>query len=199
MKNSFYWLKAAQQKLISYALVPIAFASSMAFSVNAMAICDDSDSFVDRACSRVSNTWKQGNSDLYIPFHAHHFRYAYTDEEIDRFREDNWGLGYGRSLYDADGNWDGVYFMGFLDSNSKPEYTLGYSHQWMWGAPQGLHAGLGYTAFLNFRSNFFHYFPTPLLLPVASVNYSKVSVNTTFVPGTKGNGNILFFWSRVGF
>lgn len=76
---------------------------------------------------------------------------------------------------------------------------LGYGHEWMWGEHEGLHAGLGYTVFVTARADIGHYTPIPGVLPIASVNYSKASVNATFVPGGKGNGNIFFFWSRFGF
>lgn len=165
----------------------------------AYAICDETTSLLDRACKRVTETWREGNNDLYLPLHTYHLRSAYSDEKIDSFHEDSWGLGYGRSRYDEDGNWDGLYAMSFLDSHNKPEHIVGYGHQWIWGERQGFHTGLGYTAFLTARSDFGHYTPIPGILPIASVNYGKAAVNTTFVPGTSGNGNILFFWSRFGF
>lgn len=164
----------------------------------AQAACDG-NGLLDQACMRLADTWTRGENDFYLPFHAHHFRFAYSKEKIDSFRENNWGLGYGRSLYNDSGNWNGVYGMSFLDSNSKPQFFLGYSHQWVWGEPKGLHSGIGYTAFLTARANLLHYTPVPLILPLASVNYDNISLNSTYVPGGKNNGNILFFWSRLGF
>jgi len=175
------------------------FIFSLAAAPPAQAICDNTDSTIDVICERVSDTWQQGENDFYLPFHAHHLRSAYSDERIDSFREENWGLGYGRSRYDESGNWDGLYVMGFMDSNSKPEYFLGYSHQWIWGERERLHAGLGYTAFLTARSSILHYTPVPGILPVASINYNRVSLNATYVPGGGDFGNIIFFWSRIGF
>ncbi|MGB4811986.1 MAG: lipid IV(A) palmitoyltransferase PagP [Methylophilaceae bacterium] len=165
----------------------------------AYALCDNSDSILDKACSRVSDTWTQGSNDLYLPFHSHHLRFAYSQEKIDSFRENTWGLGYGRSRFDDNNNWDGLYGMVFYDSHSKPEYILGYSHQWILGAPERLHAGLGYTAFLTARSDLHDYIPLPGILPVASLSYNKASVTTAYVPGGSGNGNVLFFWSTLSF
>lgn len=176
-------------------------AAALLFSVTipAYAVCDETTSFIDQACKRITDTWAEGDSDLYVPLHTYHLRSAYTDEKIDSFRENTWGLGYGRSRYDDDGNWDGLYGMAFLDSHSRLEPMLGYGHEWMWGEHEGLHAGLGYTVFVTARADIGHYTPIPGVLPIASVNYSKASVNATFVPGGKGNGNIFFFWSRFGF
>jgi lipid IVA palmitoyltransferase len=162
------------------------------------ASCENTWSIISTACEHVTDTWKNGDSDLYVPFHTYHLRSAYTEEKIDSFREDNWGIGYGRSHY-IDGNWEGLYAMAFLDSHSDIEPMLGYAYQWMWGEQEALHAGLGYTVFLTSRADIFNHIPFPAALPIASINYNKFSVNSTFIPGGKGNGNVFFFWSRVSF
>lgn len=167
-------------------------------STLANAACDNSWSIIATACQHIKDTWEQGDNDVYIPLHAHHLRSAYTDEKIDSFNENSFGLGYGRSRY-VNGNWEGIYGMAFLDSHNDIEPMLGYAYQWMWGQQKALHVGLGYTAFITSRSDVLHYTPVPGLLPIASINYKKVSLNGSYVPGGTGNGNILFFWSRFGF
>jgi len=162
-------------------------------------MCDDTTSIVDQACKTITDTWSQGNSDLYVPFHAFHLHYAYSDEKIDSLNENTWGLGYGRSLYDNSGNWDGVYGMVFSDSNKEPQPIVGYARQWILGNKDGLHTGLGYTAFLTARARMMHYTPFPGVLPIASINYGKAALNATFVPGGDNNGNIIFLWGRFGF
>jgi palmitoyl transferase len=162
------------------------------------AACDDTGSAMDETCRRFAKTWEQGTNDYYLPFHTYHLRYAYTQEKISSYRENTWGLGYGKNYYSNDGTWDGLYGMVFMDSHSRPEVLAGYGHQWMWGPRTGWHAGLGYTVFLTARSDIWHYLPVPGVLPIASINYAKLSVNAAFVPGTKGNGNVLFLWSRFG-
>jgi palmitoyl transferase len=146
----------------------------------------------------LSDTWTQGDSDLYLPFYAYHMRFAYSSAKIDSFREDTWGIGYGRSRYNDSGNWDGLYGMAFLDSHTNIEPITGYGHEWMWGDHDKLHAGLGYTAFLTAREDDGHYGLIPGVLPLASVAYDKVSVNGTYIPGGDGNGNVAFFWLRLG-
>lgn len=165
----------------------------------AYAVCDETESLVDRACKHVTDTWDQGGNDFYLPFHTYHLRSAYSSAKIDSFREDNWGLGYGRSRYNESGNWEGVYAMAFLDSHSDIEPILGYGYEWIWGNRDALHAGLGYTALITARSDIGNYTPIPGILPIASINYRNVAVNTTFVPGGEGHGNVFFFWSRIGF
>lgn len=177
------------------------FAAALVFSVTlpAYAICDDTSSFIDIACKTVNDTWTEGGNDFYLPLHTYHLRSAYSEEKIDSFNETPWGFGYGRSRYNEEGNWDGLYGMAFLDSHNKVEPLLGYGHEWMWGDHQGLHAGLGYTVFVTAREDIAHYTPIPGILPIASVNYKQAALNATFVPGGQGNGNIFFFWSRFGF
>jgi lipid IVA palmitoyltransferase len=131
--------------------------------------------------------------------YTHHLRFAYDDDKVDSFREFTWGAGYGRSRYNQAGNWEGIYLMAFSDSHSKIQPILGYGHQWMWGERNGFHAGAGYTAFLTSRADIANNFPIPGILPIASINYDKYSLNTSYLPGGRGNGNILFFWSRLGF
>jgi len=162
------------------------------------ALCD-SHSLITIACQHIEDTWTNGDNDLYVPFHAHHLHYAYSEEKIDTFNENSWGLGYGRSHYLDNGNWEGVYGMAFLDSHNDIEPMIGYAYQWIWGDQEALHAGLGYTVFITARSDIMNYVPFPAALPIASINYKRVSLNTTFLPGGKGNGNILFFWSKIGF
>ncbi|MBK7662238.1 MAG: lipid IV(A) palmitoyltransferase PagP [Sterolibacteriaceae bacterium] len=165
----------------------------------AVAACDDPSSFFGGVCKRLGDTWNQGQSELLLPLHSHHLRFAYTQEKIDSFEENSWGLGYGRSRYDDEGNWHSLYAMGFRDSHAKFEPALGYGYQWMWGERAGLHAGLGYTVIVTARSDIGHYVPLPAVLPIASVKYRRGGVNMAYVPGGKGNGNVLFFWGSVGF
>ncbi len=171
----------------------------LSFALPARAACDPGEGRWDKLCRELSDTWTQGRDEIYLPFRAHHLRYAYTRDKIDGYREDSWGLGYGRSRYDAQGNWQGWYGMAFLDSHSKVQPIVGYGYQWIWGAPQGLHAGLGYTVLVTARSDVGNYMPLPGILPIASLNYGRASLNASFLPGGEGYGNIIFLWGRYGF
>lgn len=169
-------------------------------STAVMADDDNSAGWVDRAVKHVQEIWQEGRSDVYVPFHAYHVRSNYSKEDIREFREETWGLGYGRSRTVDDGNWEGVYGMAFLDSNSDVQPIAGYGYQWVKGEQRGLHAGAGYTALVTARARFANYMlPIPAVLPMASVGYNNVQVNSSFVPGFKGFGQIFFFWSTVSF
>lgn len=177
----------------------LTFGTALLLPLAASAACDKDYTWIDKSCNHVSDIWNTGKQDLYIPLWTHHLRFAYDQDKIDSFREFTWGLGYGRSRYNAAGNWEGIYLMAFSDSHSNVQPMLGYGHQWMMGPTSGLHAGIGYTAFLTSRADIYKNFPIPGILPIASVNYRQYSLNTSYVPGGRGNGNILFFWSRLGF
>lgn len=166
-------------------------------ATNAQAACDDS-TWLGSACKRLSDTWTEGDSDLYVPFRAYHMRFAYDHNRIKELREDTWGLGYGRSRY-SNGGWDGIYGMAFLDSHSNWQPIIGYSHQWVWGQPQAVHARLGYTALVTIRQDVWKGLPLPGLLPVAAVGYDKYDLNMAYVPGGQGNGNVAFLWATLKF
>jgi len=165
----------------------------------ALAVCDDPTTFFGGACKRLSDTWNQGQDSVLLPFYSYHLRSAYSQEKIDSFEEHAWGLGYGRSRYDDEGNWHSLYAMGFRDSHAKFEPVAGYAYQWMWGEKAGLHAGLGYSLLITARSDIGHYVPLPGILPIASLNYRRSAMNLAYVPGGKGNGNVMFLWGSFGF
>lgn len=160
---------------------------------------DATSSWYDRAYHRVETTWKDGQPEFFLPLHTTHLRSSYTREQIDRYNENPWGLGLGRGLYDQDGDWHGLYLMGFKDSHFKPEYVAGYGYRTFWTLLGDLKFGLGYNAFITTRSDIGHYAPIPLVLPAVSLAYGKFSVETIYLPGTRGAGNILFFYGRIPF
>ncbi len=151
------------------------------------------------ASTEVSDIWKEGSPEVYLPFKTHHMRWAYTREKIDGYQESPFGLGFGLGRTDEKGNWSGFYAMGFQDSHSMPQWMAGYGWKAMWGDRSGWRAGLGYTLFLTARSDIGRYTPFPAILPVASIAYKKFSVESAYVPGGQGYGNILFFWGKWSF
>ena len=107
--------------------------------------------------------------------------------------------GMGRGYYDESGDWHGVFVMGFQDSHSKPQYQIGYGYKTYWPLFDEIKFGLGYTAFLGFRSDYNHYLPFPIVLPIFSFEYKKIALDTTYVPGGDGFGNVLFTWAKHSF
>ena len=140
-------------------------------------------------------TLQSPNSELYIPIVTWHNRHYYSAEEIQDFNERPWGLGYGKYRYDEDGDWHGVYAMAFLDSNNDVEPIAGYAFQKVWQASDNIRFGLGYTAGVTIRSST-HYLPIPVLAPIFSVKYKHVALQSTYIIGGNGYGNILFSWLR---
>lgn len=149
-----------------------------------------------RGRDTVARIWQEGDSDFYLPLHTHHLRFAYDRAKIDSYQENPLGLGYGRSLY-QDGVWRGLYLMGFQDSHYKPSYMLGYGHQWLWQPAPDWRVGGGFTAFVMTRADIGHDTPFPGVLPMASLGWRVASLEMAYVPGTRGAGNILFFWGRI--
>lgn len=152
--------------------------------------------WLDRAVNEITTTARDGTSELYLPVRTYHMRWAYTKEKIDSFQENPMGLGYGVGRFDEQGNWHGLYAMGFQDSHFKPEWLAGYGWKTYWRLSENTRFGLGYTAGFTTRSDLGHYTPTPLILPIGSIDYRETSLEAAYVPGGKGFGNILFFWLK---
>jgi palmitoyl transferase len=172
----------------------------LAFSGTALA--ETGDSWFDAAEQKLVKIWNEGDNELYLPLRTYHLRSAYGHDTIKTLNEQPWGIGFGRGIYDADGDWHGLYFTGFQDSNFKPQYMLGYAYQTWWRLADELKLGLGCTIFLTARSDTAHYTPFPGIVPTASLEYQRVSFNATFVPGTRMSdnsnfGNLFFFWAKV--
>jgi palmitoyl transferase len=55
------------------------------------------------------------------------------------------------------------------------------------------------TAGITARDDFANYVPLPIILPLFSASYRRLSVQFTYIPGTYNNGNVLFAWLRYGF
>lgn len=149
----------------------------------------------------VSETWNEPQSqDLYLPVITWHNRLTYDKEKTDKYNERPWGGGYGISRYDDKGNWHGIYFMAFKDSHNKWEPIGGYGWEKIWQPmdDKNFRLGLGYTAAVTARDDY-KYIPVPLVLPLASVGYNKLTLQATYIPGTYNNGNVFFAWLRYQF
>lgn len=148
-----------------------------------------------RVQDSLSQTWQSPNYELYVPVNTWHNRSFYTAKKIDEFNEQPWGLGIGKYRYDEDGDWHALYAMAFLDSHSDVEPIAGYGFQKMWRPTDNFRLGAGYSVGITIRSDL-HYIPIPIIVPLVSVEYKKVAVQSTYIPGGNGNGNILFTWLR---
>ena len=108
------------------------------------------------------------------------------------------GVGFGKGLINESGNWEGIYGMTFKDSHGIYQYMVGYGWIPMWniGESTDWKYGVGVTAFIMSRQDIMNYIPFPGALPIASISYQDLSLQTTFIPGGQGSGNILFTWAK---
>lgn len=155
-------------------------------------------SWWQKATFNLSETWSNSSSqELYIPAITWHNRWTYDKEKTDKYNERPWGAGYGVSRLDVDGDWHGLYLMAFKDSFNKWEPIGGYGFEKRWAPTTNpdFQLGAGFTAGVTLRDNW-HYIPIPVLLPLVSVNYQRLSFQATYIPGTYNNGNVFFAWLR---
>lgn len=146
-----------------------------------------------KATVALDKTWQSTNYELYIPINTWHNRSNYTDEQISKYNEQPWGVGVGKYRYDQDGDWHGLYAMVFLDSKSKWEPIMGYGFQKVWKPSEEVKLGLGYSVGLTLRNDL-NYLPLPLVVPLISVKYQSIALQSTYVPGV--SGHVLFTWLR---
>lgn len=101
----------------------------------------------------VKETWKSDEYDLFVPVYAWHNRLTYDQKHIDKYNENPWGLGFGKTRYDENGNWHSLYAMAFKDSNKYLETIFGYAwmKNWFVNCNRDFRVGLGYTLSLTQR------------------------------------------------
>ena len=167
--------------------------ANSAFAVD----CGSGEGWLDKSCRRVAQVATEGKTDIYATGYAYHLRGAYSAEKIKSFNERAWGGGLGKSLTDEDGDWHGLYAIAFLDSHKDVEPTAGYAFQKLVSVGGDWKVGGGYTAFLTSRTDTLKGFPVPGILPMASLQHGNTALMATFVPGRKGNGNVLFVFGRM--
>jgi hypothetical protein len=160
---------------------------------------EDQRGWFDTATDELAQTYREGSGELYVPTYTWHLPFAYTREKINQYQNLPLGLGYGRGRYDEKGNFHGVYAMGFQDSHFKPEWLLGYNWKTYWSLGSEAKFGLGYTVGLTTRADYSHYLPVPLIFPVGSLEHRRLSLEAAYVPGGKGNGNVVFFVTKWRF
>ncbi|PAT00140.1 MAG: hypothetical protein BSR46_04430 [Candidatus Dactylopiibacterium carminicum] len=151
----------------------------------------------DDTVGRTRETLDEGDWHFLLSARTYHMPFAYSKEQLDDQNNNPLpGFGFARGRYLENGNWSGIYALGFRDSWSKPSYLLGYNYNWVtqteyarfgWGASMGLMT----------RNDYFNYFPFPYVLPTFSVGKGRVTLEASYVPALKrGTGNVAFFWLR---
>ncbi len=146
----------------------------------------------------VAETWASNEYDAYIPVYAWHNRLTYDKNHVEKYNENPWGFGLGKSYYDENGNWHSLYGMAFKDSNKHLETFFGYAwmKNWFVNCNRDFRVGVGYTLGITQRSEWL-YIPVPAPLPLAGVEYKNIALQAAYVPGVKNDGNVLFVWTRI--
>lgn len=156
----------------------------------------------DRLKSNSSQTWQApSHHELYLPLFSWHVPFAWDKDRRKEYNENAWGAGYGLTLYDAEGDWHGLYMMVFRDSLDYWEPVGGYGYEKIWRPleqHQDFRLGLGLTAGITMRDNW-HYVPVPYVLPLGSISYKSLTFQTTYVPGLRNKGNVFLGWLRWQF
>ena len=168
---------------------------SLLLSTPALADEPASESTWSHVKDTLSQTWDAKDYELYVPISTWHNRSYYSSEKIDQYNEHPWGLGIGKYRYDNDGDWHSLYVMAFSDSHKDIQPVAGYGFQKMWRPGENIRLGAGYTLGLTIRDDL-HYLPIPVVAPLASVEYKQLALQSTYIFGGEGNGNILFTWLR---
>ena len=154
----------------------------------------------DTAWSHVKQTWNDGRVEAYVPFWTYHLPFAYTPSQRENYNEFPAGFGLGKGRFNNSGNWEGIYAMGFCDSHGDPSFMLGYGWIPTWRVNQSdFKVGVGLTAFLMSRTDYWNGIPFPGVLPVASIGYKNLNIQAAYVPGGTGNGNVIFAWTKWTF
>ena len=161
------------------------------------AVHADMASYFNGLKQDVKSTWTDGTPNILIPLRVWHNRWTYDDEHIDKYNEEPWGAGFGLTRYD-DLDWHGLYAIAFKDSNDHPQTMFGYAYLKNHAIQDNRDFlfGYGYTLGLTQREEY-SFIPVPLPLPMIGLTYKKASLNATYVPGVKNDGNVLFTWLRI--
>ncbi|HEX4047746.1 MAG TPA: lipid IV(A) palmitoyltransferase PagP [Elusimicrobiota bacterium] len=157
------------------------------------------DTWYGDGWGHLKDTWGKGGYELYLPFYTYHMPYAYSPALLRSYNDIPVGGGLGKGRFNERGNWEGLYVMEFADSHSRPQYEGGYAWISTWRPFHGVRLGAGVTGFVFARSDIDRYTPLPGILPLASIGFKNLDIQTTFVPGGRNNGNVLFSWLKLSF
>ncbi len=162
--------------------------------------CADLWDWLDKACRTLVDTYKNGGNELLVSGYAWHTPWTWTAEKRAEENSNAWGGGWARTVEAQNGNTDTVFALVFSDSHSKPEYNLGYAWSTYWGPRSGIQPGLGYTAMLVARSDIANGWPVPVVLPLISLRYARVTAMSAYVPNFGGginHGSVFYVFGRI--
>lgn len=151
--------------------------------------------------SDIFSTYASDKYELYIPLRTWHNRLTYDRDNIKGYNERPWGGGLGKYYIDEKGNQHSLYAMVFKDSHNDFEPIAGYAWQknWRLDGDSDWRIGCGFTVFVTARSDF-DYIPFPGVLPLMALEYKRLAVQGTYVPGfSRNSGNVALVWAKWKF
>lgn len=151
--------------------------------------------------SDVSDTFCSDKYELYVPLRTWHNRLTYDRDNIKGYNERPWGGGLGQYYIDEKGNQHSLYAMAFKDSHNDWEPIAGYAWQKNWRLDKtgDWRIGAGFTVFVTARSDF-DYIPFPAALPLLALEYKRLAIQGTYVPGfSRNSGNVALVWAKWKF
>jgi palmitoyl transferase len=155
-----------------------------------------------KPCNGISKAYRTGDDELLLSGWTHHVRSSYTPEKIAEFNERAWGIGYGKTAEDPNGDTHMLYWLTFRDSHRENQWNLGYAYNTYWGRRDSLQVSLGYTAFIAQRPDIFGGVPFPAVLPMAGLKWNNTAVNIIFIPKINknlNNGDVFYAFIRHTF
>jgi palmitoyl transferase len=162
--------------------------------------CADLGELVDRGCRRLADTYRRGGDEIILSGYSYHIPGTWTAERRHELNSEAWGLGYGRTTEDPDGDTHTVFFLGFKDSHGNIESQIGYAYNTFWGPRDGVQVGLGYTVAIVQRPDIWNGVPFPALLPLAALRVGRATLQATYIPtlsGSINHGSTLYVFGRV--
>lgn len=166
-----------------------------AFSIS----CSKWPSWFQSSCHRLEEILTKGDTELMLTGYAWHNRYTYSPEKIKSFNENAWGGGLGKGFYDEKGNWHGLFAIAFMDSHNHVQPLAAYSYLKMFSLTKHAKIGAGIALFVTSRVDIYHNIPFPGALPWVSLVFDKIAISGTYIPGSKGAGNVLFLTGKYTF
>ena len=155
---------------------------------------------ISGAIERIGQIAVEPDWDVLVSGYAHHSRDTYGHKRRARLNEKAWGGGFGKTQRNASGNDESLFAAAIMDSNRNLQFSAGYAHQWIFPlASTGVEAGVGVSAMMIRREDWFDGFPFPAVLPVFSLGTKKIKLASIYVPRVstrKGKGDVLLLYLK---
>src|SRR5450830_1291302 len=106
-----------------------------------------------------------------------------------------------KTMRNEDGNDESLYGFVLKDSHRHPQIMAGYAYEWVFPISHTpLEVGIGGTAMLMSRQDYFGGVPFPVPLPLASIGTKKAKIMFSYVPRlspNKNSGDVLLVFGRI--